>query len=350
MKFGLHYLLSCAAGQSPVHRYRDTLEQAVRGEALGFESVWPVEHHFNRATSVLPCPALLLAAIAARTTTLRLGTAIVQLPLAHPLRVAEELAALDVLSDGRVECGVGRGGNPTHFAGFGVPMDESRERMLESLALVRRAWTEERFSHRGRFFRVDDLTLAPRPVQQPHPPIRVAANSPDTAAWAGRAGYPMMAASNVNPLPKLRELLPSYRRARLEAGHAPAAGDDVTLVVPLFVGASRRRVERAVAPSVRQFAENAAAAAAGWLAKSPESDRPKMQALLEQIGRLTYDSANDGVGVFDTPTACVERLQRLREELGVGRIICWFNFGGLIPHDRVVRSMELFSSRVLPYV
>ncbi len=88
MKFGLHYLMSCADTQSPVQRYRDTVEQAVRGEALGFESVWPVEQHFNRNISILPCPALLLATIAARTQTLRLGTAIVQLPLNHPLRVA----------------------------------------------------------------------------------------------------------------------------------------------------------------------------------------------------------------------------------------------------------------------
>ena len=90
MKFGLHYLLSCAAGQSAAERYRDTIDQATRAEGLGFESVWPVEHHFNPTVSILPCPALLLAAIAARTSTLRLGTAIVQLPLAHPMRVAAQ--------------------------------------------------------------------------------------------------------------------------------------------------------------------------------------------------------------------------------------------------------------------
>jgi hypothetical protein len=89
MKFGLHYLLSVSESQSASQRYRDTLEQAVRAEGLGFESVWPVEQHFNQMQSALPCPTLLLAAIAARTTTLRLGTAIVQLPLAHPLRTAE---------------------------------------------------------------------------------------------------------------------------------------------------------------------------------------------------------------------------------------------------------------------
>jgi natural product biosynthesis luciferase-like monooxygenase protein len=349
MQFGLHYLLSCAEGQSPAQRYRETLEQATRAEALGFESVWPVEHHFNPTVSVLPCPALLLAAVAARTSTLRLGTAIVQLALAHPLRIAEEIATLDVLSGGRVEFGVGRGGNPTHFAGFGVPMAESRERMVEALDFIREAWTAESFSFRGRFFRADDLTLAPRPVQQPHPPIRVAANSAETAAWAGRAGYPIFVASNVNPLPRLRELIPLYRRERAAAGHAPT-GDDVTLLMPLYVGESRRRVEQEVAPSVRQFAESAASAAARWLAKAPEAERPKLQALLEQICRMTYETVNDVTGIFDTPAACVERLQQLRQELDPGRVICWFNYGGLVPHDRVMRSMELFSTKVLPYV
>lgn len=351
MRFGLHFLLSCADDQSPVARYRDTVAQAVRAEALGFESVWPVEHHFHRAVSVLPCPALLLAAIAARTRTLRLGTAIVQLPLAHPLRVAEELAALDVLSDGRVECGVGRGGNPSHFAGFGVPMAESRARLEEALAFLRAAWTAERFSFRGRWWAADDLALAPRPVQRPHPPIRVALNSPETAEWAGAAGIPILVASNVNPLARLRELIPRYRCARAAAGHPPAAdGDDVTLLMPVFVGTDRRRVERDVAPSVRQFSENAASVAGAWLAAAGEAERPRLQAMLAQAGRMTYDAVNAAMGIFDTPEGCVERLHAVREALGPGRVICWFNFGGRVPHARVLRSMALFSSRVLPHV
>ena len=350
MKFGLHYLLSCAEGQSPAQRYRDALGQAVQAEALGFESVWPVEHHFNSAASILPCPALFLAAVAARTSTMRLGTAIVQLPLAHPMRIAEELAMLDVMSGGRVEFGVGRGGNPSHFAGFGVPMSESRDRMVEALDYIRHAWTNDRFSFQGRFFQAEDLALAPRPIQQPHPPIRVAANSAETAAWAGQEGYPVFFASNVNPLPKLRELVPIYRRARAEAGHETSGGDDLTLLMPLYVGHDRRRVEREVAPSVRQFAETAAAVFQGLVSKAPEAERPKLQAIVEQLCGMTYQSVNTVTGIFDTPSACVERLHQIREEFNPGRVICWFNFGGIIPHDQVMRSMELFSSRVIPHV
>jgi len=223
MKFGLHYLLSCSQSQSPEQRYRDTVEQAVRAEALGFESVWPVEQHFHQMQSALPCPTLLLAAIAARTTTLRLGTAIVQLPLAHPLRTAEEIATLDVLSGGRVEFGVGRGSQPKHFAGFGVPLSESRDRMVEALDYLRVAFTRDRFSFDGRFFHADDICLVPKPVQQPHPPIRIAANSPDSFELAGRLGYPILVATHINPLPKLRDLLAIYHSARAASGFAAMA-------------------------------------------------------------------------------------------------------------------------------
>ena len=157
-------------------------------------------------------------------------------------------------------------------------------------------------------------------------------------------------ASNVNPLPKLRELVPVYRRARAEAGHGPSGGDDLTLLMPLYVGDDRRSVERAVTPSVRHFAETAAAVFQGLVPKAPEAERPKLQAIVEQLCGMSYHTVNAVTGIFDTPSACVERLHQIREEFNPGRVICWFNFGDVIPHDRVMRSMELFSTRVLPHV
>ncbi|HJY79554.1 MAG TPA: LLM class flavin-dependent oxidoreductase, partial [Candidatus Binatia bacterium] len=166
MKFGLHYQLPCSGSQSPVQRYRDTLDQAIYAEALGFESVWPVEQHFNPNLSILPSPLLMLAALAERTRTLRLGIAIVLLPLSHPIRVAEEIATLDVLSNGRVEFGIGRGSIPTHFTGFGLNQAESRERMLESLEVILKAWNSERLSFQGKFYQINNLSIVPKPVQQ----------------------------------------------------------------------------------------------------------------------------------------------------------------------------------------
>jgi len=350
MKFGLHYLMSCSDNQFPAQRYRDTVEQAARGEALGFDSVWPVEQHFNQQQSALPCPALLLAAIAERTRTMRLGTGIVQLALGHPLRIAEEIATLDVLSGGRVEFGVGRGSNPKHFAGFGVPMAESRDRMLEALDYIRQAWTHEQFSFQGRFFQADDICLVPKPLQQPHPPIWIAANSADSFEFAGRAGYPILVAAHINPFPKLRALLDIYQNARKQAGHPEMGQDDLTLLMPLYVAEDRAKVRRDVEPAVSNFVHLStsllASASGKW---TSEAERKNMDRLLERIRAVTYEMMNDSMAIFDTPEACVERLKQVQQEFNPGRVISWFNFVGAIPHDRVMRSMELFSSKVLPH-
>jgi alkanesulfonate monooxygenase SsuD/methylene tetrahydromethanopterin reductase-like flavin-dependent oxidoreductase (luciferase family) len=351
MKFGLHYLLACSDTQSPFQRYRDTVEQAVHAEGLGFESVWPVEQHFNQAQSAMPCPTLLLAAIAERTRSLRLGTAIVQLPLAHPLRIAEEIATLDVLSGGRVEFGVGRGSNPKHFAGFGIPLSESRERFIEGLDYLHQAWSNERFSVQGRFFQADDVCLVPRPLQRPHPPIRIAANSAETAEFAGRSGYPIIVAAHINPFPKLREILPVYHNARKQAGHPEATSDDLSMLMPLYVGESREQVQHDVEPAVTYYVQLLASLLASGAGKwTSEAESKKMELLLAQVRRTNYAMMNDSMAIFDTPEACIERLKGVQQEFNIGRVICWFNLVGAIPHARVMRSMELFSARVLPYV
>ncbi len=158
---------------------------------------------------------MLLAAIAARTERLRLGTAILQLPLAHPLRIAEEIASLDVLSAGRVELGIGRGGNPVHFAGFGVPLAESRARFEESYRFIRSAFAGEQFSFQGQYHSAPKLALVPQPHQPGGPRFHVAANSGETAFWAGSEGLSMLLASNVHPLPAMPKLLDAYRAGHL---------------------------------------------------------------------------------------------------------------------------------------
>ena len=161
--------------------------------------------------------------------------------------------------------------------------------------------------------------------------------------------YLLSCADSQSPVQRYSETIEQATRA--EAGHPPSVdGDGLTLLMPLYVGADRRRIEQDVAPSVRQIAETAAAAFASLVAKAPEAERPKLQAMVEQLCGMTYQSVNAVTGIFDTPSACIERLQQVREELNPGRVICWFNFGGLISHADVMRSMELFSNKVLPHV
>lgn len=344
MKFGLHYQLPCSPSQSPVQRYRDTIVQAVSAETLGFESVWPVEQHFDAGFSILPSPLLLLSAIAERTQKLRLGIGIILLPLSHPVRVAEEIATLDVLSNGRVEFGVGRGVFPSHFAGFGIPQEESRERFLESLQIVRQAWTTERFSFQGKFFTVNNISVVPKPVQRPHPPICVAANTVETYEQMGHLGLSILTAAQITTFPKLRELIPLYRQARHTAGHPHGNGAELSLLAPCYVAESAEQVRREVEPSIRHFLDS-------LIAAFPVGKGNRLlEEAAERLRKTTYEEVCEVMGIFTTPDACVDRLTQLREEFGMGRFLCWFNMGGQVPHEQVLRSMKLFADKVMPHV
>jgi alkanesulfonate monooxygenase SsuD/methylene tetrahydromethanopterin reductase-like flavin-dependent oxidoreductase (luciferase family) len=317
MKFGLHYQLPCTPDQSPVQRYRDTIEEAVYAEALGFESVWPVEQHFNASLSIMPSPLLMLAAIAERTQSLRLGIAIVLLPLSHPLRVAEEIATLDVISNGRVEFGIGRGGVPKHFKGFGVPIGENRDRFVEGIEIIRQAWTRN----------------------------------------MGRMGLPIFAASQVNPFHRIKRFLPTYLEARKAAGHPDASPEDISILMPLYVGASAAQVRREMEPSIKYFLSTATSLF-GSGAPLPGASRSsgsgsdaaaRLEQTLDRLASMTYEQVCERMAIFDTPDACIERLQGYRDDFKMGRVICWFNPGGQVPHQQVIRSMELFAAKVMPH-
>ncbi|MEA2678573.1 MAG: hypothetical protein QOK03_295 [Candidatus Binataceae bacterium] len=355
MKFGLHFQLPCSPDQSPVQRYRDTLDQAAHAETLGFDSVWPVEQHFNPDLSIMPAPLLMLAALAERTRTLRLGIAIILLPLSHPLRVAEEIATLDVISNGRVEFGIGRGAVPNHFRAFGVPIAENRDRFVEGLEVIRQAWTSDRVSFHGRFFDIERVAVVPKPVQQPHPPIGVAVNSEETLAMTGRMGLPIYVASQVNPFHRIKRFLPIYHDARQAAGHPAATANDITILTPLYVGESAAQVRREVEPSIRHFLSTvtslygASGTAPPGLARPRSDAAANLKETLERLARMTYEQVCERMAVFDTPEACVERLQGFRKDFGMGRVICWFNPGGQVPHAQVMRSMEMFAVKVMPH-
>lgn len=172
--------------------FRDFLEITQRAEELGFDSVWVSEHHFTRYGGILPRPQVLLAAMAERTRRIRLGTAVSLVPFDNPIRAAEDFALLDVLSGGRLDLGVGRGLFPFEYDGIGVPQDEGRQRMEEGVEVILGAWQQERLTFAGQFTNVTNLTILPRPIQKPHPPLYAAALSPESYEWAARKGYNLL--------------------------------------------------------------------------------------------------------------------------------------------------------------
>src|SRR6516164_6093867 len=157
MRFGFFDQLPCAPGYSEPQRYKDIIAQIELGDAVGFDTAWLGEIHFIREFSILADPLMVLAAAAQRTSRIRLGTAVTLLPLHNPIKIAEEAAIADILSDGRLEFGVGRG-VAYQYPGYGIPLEESRERFEEALDFILRAWNNETFSFDGRHFSARDLS------------------------------------------------------------------------------------------------------------------------------------------------------------------------------------------------
>jgi alkanesulfonate monooxygenase SsuD/methylene tetrahydromethanopterin reductase-like flavin-dependent oxidoreductase (luciferase family) len=342
MRFGFMDHLPCAEWQSEGQRYQDILTQIELGDELGFDTAWLAEIHFFPNVSRIASPLTVLAAAAQRTQRIRLGTAVTLLPLHSPLKIAEDAATVDILSGGRLELGVGRGAAPSMFAPYNVPIEESRERFEEALDVIRQTWTSDRLSYHGKYLHVQDLQVFPRPVQRPHPPLRIAANSPETYTIAGRMGLPIFATPLIaGSMDKLREYIGTHRES-LPAGMK----QDVAVAFPVHTAASRTQARKECEASLRHFFS--------FL----EQRRPDIQALpesyqafqraVDRLQNISYEEVENLGGVFGDPEYCAERVRALQGEFKMNEFICYFNQGGLIDHTAVRRSMELFAREVIP--
>jgi len=349
MKFGLFYQLPCAPTQNEVTRYHETIEQIVYADELGFDSAWLAELHFNRPFSIMPSPLILATAIAQRTKRIRLGTAVALLPLQHPLRTAEDAATVDVLSQGRLEFGVGRGTIPLHFQGYNVSRNESRERFEEALTIIERAWTQETCSFAGKYFQVPETAVEPKPLQKPHPPLRIAANSPETAAFAGERGYAVFVASPINPFPKLPEHIDIYRRTFQTARHH-GKSEDVAVLFPTYVADSATQIRQEVETSFMHYFRTVS-----HQARLGQRDQSVSYAYLQEVRKrmesITWDEVDRTMALYGPPDLCVQKFRDAYKRCGgMHQMICWFNPGGLIPHRQVLASMRRFAEEVMPAV
>lgn len=348
MKFGLFYQLPCAPEQNEITRYSETIEQIVHADALGFDSAWLAELHFNRPFSIMPSPLILATAIAQRTKRIRLGTAVTLLSLHHPLRVAEDAATADILSQGRLDFGIGRGTIALHFQGFNVSREESRERFEEAIEIIARAWTQETVSFEGKYFHIPETAVVPKPLQKPYPPLRIAANSPDTAAFAGERGYPIFVASPINPFPKLPEHIEVYRHAVQAIGVKDKA-QDVAVLFPLYIANSEAAVRQEVETSFMHYFRTVS-----HQAKLGQRDHSGSYAYLKDVRKrmesITWDEVDATMALYGPPEVCIRKIHAAYERCRMDQLICWFNPGGLVPHRQVLTSMRRFAEEVIPAV
>lgn len=341
MKFGTFHLFQKPPGRSDSDVFAAELDQIEAAEELGFDGVWLAEHHFQWygiGTDLMQIGAW----VAARTERVRIGTAIVTLPFHDPLRLAEQAATLDIMSGGRLDFGVGRGYQATEFAGFGVPMDESRERFNECVEILLRAWTEESFSYDGQFRQVRDVSVLPKPVQEPHPPIYVASwMTPETIRYAAERGFPIISPAGL----AADQIKTNYQLYRESLELAGRTGDaDLPALVHVYVDDSDDRAKEIGADHARRY--GASLTTLG----SPSAKGGELPS-----GYGTYDSFEKGARretrqelmLFGSPDTVARRVEWLRDELGVNYVLCWMNMGGLEP-ERVQHSMGLFAREVMP--
>jgi alkanesulfonate monooxygenase SsuD/methylene tetrahydromethanopterin reductase-like flavin-dependent oxidoreductase (luciferase family) len=314
--------------------YAEMLEQAVRCEELGFDAVVLAERHFRHAPLLYPSPLPVGAAIAARTERIRIGTAGRILSLDHPIHVAEDSATLDVLSDGRLDFGITRASldEEAHVA-FSSPLEESSGSFTEALEIIRRAWTEDSFNFEGEYFSVPEVSVQPKPVQRPHPPLYVVAVSPARLEFASREGINAYIGAIRTPT-ELAATAATYREGLAAAGHDAAAH---TLSVNRFIYVSDDD-ERARSEFERPFAE--------LMHERAPDLKAALVAKYGGVEGLTFDRMLADFCICGGPETVAARLREVIAATATPYLLATLNFATL-DHDLCLRSMELFASEVM---
>jgi probable F420-dependent oxidoreductase len=317
------------------HFFQAFMEEARLGEALGFDSVWLEEHHGVK-DHYWPSPLVALAGLAAVTERIRLGTDIIVLPFYHPVRVAEDAAMLDIISNGRFILGAAIGYKPDEFALYQTPLENRGARFEEALQLIKQLWTQERVEFGGRYYQVQGLKIEPRPVSQPHPPLWLGGWGELSLARAARHGDAWVPGPTAG-LEKLLEAQARYRQCLAEAG-VDAASVPTPLTREVVIAATD---EEAQAMAERHLLVNYRDEYGGGAWKHPligaEDSTPVDQ--LSALGRDRF--------LIGSPDTIIDQLQRFVEAFGVDHLICRLYFPGM-PHAFIMNELKLLAGEVMP--
>jgi len=347
MRFGLNFFPSFRLKDlSTADYYDQSIRLAQRADQLGYASAKAVEHYFHEYGGHTVNPIVLLTAIAAHTRRMRPITGAVIPAFNHPIKLAGELAMLDNLSRGRLDAGFGRGFIPVEFDAFQVPMEESRERFTEGIEVIRRLWTEDRVTHAGKFHQFQNVHLMPRPVQQPHPPIWIAAvATPDSFVWAGQKGYHLMIVPFAGKLERNIDLVRMYRQAWAEAGHA--GQPQIQMSVHCYVAETTKEALAGFNKPVQRYIEVFSEAVESWRGRA-HGPYAGYQKVMEAIQSQTPEGMIEGkVAFVGSPNEVVDQIQEMVDAFGEVEPSMQINFGA-IRDDEAFRTLELFARHVMP--
>jgi len=343
MRFGTFSYNQSRPSVPEKQAFEELIEQVLLTERLGFDEAWFAEHHHSDY-GMLASPNLIIASLAPRTQRLRMGNLVSVLPLYDPMRLAEECGMLDILTNGRLNVGLGRG-VPKDDMKHRLDRDTAQARFEEGIEILLRAWTGETFSFAGKAWGYEEISCRPLPLQKPHPPIYYGATSPDSPAMVARRGWNL--ALSRQPLANCAKAIRSYRDER--AKHAELCGNgDAIMVRDIYVADSDEQAWREAGPQITRFWQLATDNFWRGESVSPES-LPKFTERYPYFpGGLTVQKMDEwGTSLIGSPETVIKKARQMVEIAKPDSLVGMFSFGGL-KHEQVMRSIDLFASKVMP--
>ena len=347
MDFGLNLNFAIPREGTYEQAFREGFAAVDLAEEMGMDTVWLPETRFSPNRTVMSAPLVVASSIATRTKRLRVGLAVQVLPMIHPLRIAEEAATVDQLSQGRFEFGVGRGNNLSYYDIMGMDYSESKERFQEALDIILQAFSGETFSYEGKYNHITNASLSPLPYQKPHPKIRIAANSEDSFGGIGRLGYPIFLGLLTMDVEDLKTNLQDYREEWRKAGHPGDAGD-INLRFPMYIAPSDEEAIEEPKEGIESFFKRFSETYATSVGRAGTEAVEIRQARYDQLANLSYEDLLQTKVIFGSPGRVIDRLGQFQEQLGITGITVDLNPGGALPKEAADRSLKLLTQEVMP--
>ncbi|MSO94919.1 MAG: LLM class flavin-dependent oxidoreductase [Thermoleophilia bacterium] len=321
----------------------ETIEHAVALEELGYDCVWFAEHHFGEYGR--PCPEMMAATVAARTSRIDIGIGVIVLPWHHPIDVAERVALLDHLSNGRVRFGVGRGMQPAEFEGYNISLWEAKERFEESLEAIINLWTNDTYAHNGKYWQFPGIRLLPKPLQKPYPPLYQPALSDTTVRKIVDRGINGLIGPFLTPWQLLKEnYFEPWNEITAEKGRT-----DLKLVHNefVYVAETDEQAYREAKEAAIWYPRKAGELWASHDASTAPPDYAWLTPVIEKFSKLEYDEIYNDLSLIGSPETVIRKL-KFFEDCGVDELICFTRFGPPMSHELALRSSELFAKHVMP--
>jgi flavin-dependent trigonelline monooxygenase, oxygenase component len=348
MRFGIYCEMQTPPGKSYYDMTWEIMRQIEHADQSGFDVYSTIDHHFFHKFSISANPLAMFAAAAQKTSRIRFRTALHTLPLENPMRLAGMIAETDILTNGRLEVGLGRG-HAWLFGPSAMPLEESRPRYNEAVDILELAFTKEKFSYDGHFYKVKDVSVVPTPLQKPYPKFYTGGTSEITYQTAGAKGWGIFVPPLL-PWKVLEGPLNIYKKACAEHGHEP----DIVYIRPVYIDSDEKQIRKEVEQALLNFlAFNASPMESIQGAEKKAELNAKgygfyASGALESLTKLTYEQIVDQeIAYIGTPEKVISQIRALQQKGGIGELAIVSNFGGL-EHWKSIKTQELFSKHVMP--